>query len=52
MIDYCLVNKLITLDDIKFCIQCLVTIESDYYNKFIDYCYEKVDEDYKNYLLI
>jgi len=47
MIDYCLQNNIINLDDIKYCVQCLVTIPCDYYNEFIDYCYEKLDEDYK-----
>ena len=47
MIVYCLQNGLIKLDNIKYCVQCLVTIPSDYYNEFIDYCYEKLDENDK-----
>ena len=38
MIDYCLQNNIINLDDIKYCVQCLVTIPCDYYNELIDYC--------------
>jgi len=47
MIDYCLQNNIITLDNIKYCVQCLVTIPCDYYNEFIDYCYKNLPEDYK-----
>ena len=47
MIEYCLNNKIIKLDDIKYCVQCLVTIPSYYYNEFIDYCYDNLDDDYK-----
>ena len=47
MIDYCLQNNIIKLDNIKYCVQCLVSIPANYYNEFIDYCYEKLDEDYK-----
>ena len=47
MIDYCLTNNIIKLENIKFCVHCLVTIPCDYYNEFIDYCYETLPEDYK-----
>jgi hypothetical protein len=47
MIDYCLSNDIIKLENIKFCVHCLVTIPCDYYNEFIDYCYETLPEDYK-----
>ena len=36
IIVYCLQNGLIKLDNNKYCIQCLITIPSDYYNEFID----------------
>ena len=47
MINYCLENNIITLENIRFCVQCLVSIPANYYNEFIDYCYETLPEDYK-----
>ena len=47
MINYCLENNIITLENIKYCVQCLVSIPANYYNEFIDYCYETLPEDYK-----
>ena len=40
MVEYCLNNGIITLQNIKYCVQCLVSIPANYYNEFIDYCYE------------
>jgi DNA replication protein DnaC len=47
MIDYCLENNIIELENIKYCVQCLVSIPANYYNEFIDYCYDTLPEDYK-----
>ena len=47
MIEYCLKNDIITMENIKYCVQCLVTIPCDYYNEFIDYCYKTLPDDYK-----
>jgi hypothetical protein len=47
MVEYCLAIGIITLENIKYCVHCLVTIPANYYNEFIDYCYEKLDDDYK-----
>jgi hypothetical protein len=44
MIDYCLQNKIITKDNIKFMIKSSLTIPHDYYNKFIKYCDEHITE--------
>ena len=47
MVNYCLENNIITLENIKYCVQCLVSIPANYYNEFIDYCYDTLPEDYK-----
>ena len=47
MIEYCLENQIINLDNIKYCVQCLVTIPANYYNEFIDFCYDNLEDNYK-----
>ena len=42
---YCLQTGLLKLDNIKYCVKCLVTISCAYNNEFIYYCYEKLDEN-------
>jgi deoxyadenosine/deoxycytidine kinase len=43
MIKYCLDNKIITHDNIKYEVISSLTIPSNYYNEFIDYCYKNID---------
>ncbi len=45
MICYCLENDIIKLDNIKYVIKSSLTLQKNYYNKFIDYCYNNI-EDY------
>ena len=45
MIDYCLENNIITHADIKYTVQAQVIVQSDYYNMFIDKCYNELPED-------
>ena len=40
MIEYCLNNGIITHDNIKYEIISSLTIPSNYYNEFIEYCYK------------
>ena len=44
MIVYCLQNDIIKLEDIKFVIKSSLTLKKDYYNKFIDYCYNNIKD--------
>ena len=43
MIEYCLKNGIITHDNIKYQIISSLTIPSNYYNEFIEYCYKHID---------
>ena len=43
MVKYCLDNKIITHDDIKYEVISSLTIPSNYYNEFIEYCYTNID---------
>ena len=43
MIEYCLDNKIITHDNIKYEIISSLTIPANYYNEFIEYCYKNID---------
>ena len=47
MIDYCLENNIIIHADIKYTytVQAQLLVESDYYNSFIDKCYNELPED-------
>ena len=45
MIDYCLENNIITHKDIKYTVQAQLIVQSDYYNMFIDKCYNELPED-------
>ena len=47
MIDFCLSEKLITYENIKYCVISSCTIPHDYFNKFILNCREKLGEDGK-----
>ena len=47
MIEYLLKHNLITLDNIKFCVIASLTIEENYFNGFIDYCYDNLGKDAK-----
>ena len=44
MICYCLENNIIKLDNIKYIIKSSLTIKKNYYNKFIDYCYNNIKD--------
>jgi hypothetical protein len=47
MIEYCLSNGLIYEDNIKYALYSGLTIPHNYYNKFIDYLYESLDNKAK-----
>ncbi len=51
MIWYCLENNIIKLDNIKYLIKSSLSLLRNYYNKFIDYCYENI-KDYDSKLAI
>jgi len=44
MICYCIENSIIKLDNIKYVIKSSLSIKKDYYNKFIDYCYNNIKD--------
>ena len=44
MINYCIENKLIKMNDIKYVIYSSLSIKKDYYNEFINYLNKNVDE--------
>ena len=43
--DYCLENNIIKHSDIKYTVQAQLTILYNYYNEFIDKCYNELPED-------
>jgi hypothetical protein len=43
MIKYCLDNNIISHDNIKYEVISSLTIPSNYYNEFIEYCYKNID---------
>ena len=43
MVKYCLDNNIIKHDDIKYEVISSLTIPSNYYNEFIEYCYTNID---------
>ena len=45
MVEYCLENNIITHDNIKYTIQAQLMVKCDYYNDFIDKCYNELPED-------
>jgi hypothetical protein len=45
MIKYCLDKNLITNENIKYVIKSVLTIKSNYYNEFIDLCYDNIEKD-------
>ena len=45
MIDYCLENNIITHADIKYTVQAQLIVQSDYYNSFINKCYNELPKD-------
>ena len=47
MIEYCLKERLIEEKNIKYAIYSSLTIEHNYYNKFIDYLYEVLGDKAK-----
>ena len=47
MIDYCLEKNIIKKEDIKYTVQASVAVPADYFNEFIDYCYNNLDNDIK-----
>ena len=42
MVDYCIDNNIIKHSDIKYTVQAQLTILYDYYNEFIDKCYNEL----------
>ena len=44
MIWYCLENNIIKLDNIKYVIKSSLSLPSNYYNKFIDYCSKNIKD--------
>ncbi len=44
MVCYCLENNIITLDNIKYVVESSLSLPSNYYNKFIDYCYKNIKD--------
>jgi len=44
MVCYCLDNDIIKLDNIKYVIKSSLTLPKNYYNKFIDYCYNNIKD--------
>jgi hypothetical protein len=47
MIEYCLNNHLIKEENIKYAIYSSLSIEHNYYNKFIDYLYDVLGDKAK-----
>jgi Zn finger protein HypA/HybF involved in hydrogenase expression len=47
MVDYCLTNNIIKEENIKYTVQASVPIPANYFNEFIDYCYDNLDDDIK-----
>ena len=47
MIDYCLTNNIIKEENIKYTVQSSMSIPANYFNEFIDYCYNNLDDDVK-----
>ncbi len=43
MIWYCLENNIIKLDHIKYVIKSSLSLKKNYYYKFIDYCYNNME---------
>jgi hypothetical protein len=53
MIEYCLKNKLIKHEDIKYNIKSILSIPSTYYNEYIYLCYKSLDkhDDIINFIM-
>ncbi len=47
MVCYCLENDIIKLDNIKYVIKSSLSLPKHYYNKFIDYCYNSIENQNK-----
>ena len=45
MVDYCLENNIITHNHIQYTIQAQLTVNSGYYNSFIDKCNSELPDD-------
>ena len=46
MIEYCLTNNLIATSDIKYVVKASLSVDANYYNKFIDYVYGNLNNDF------
>jgi len=46
MVEYCLLNNLIKDSDIKYVIKASLSVDANYYNKFIDYVYGNLNNDF------
>ena len=46
MIEYCLSNNLIMQSEIKYVIKASLSVDANYYNKFIDYVYGNLKNDF------
>jgi hypothetical protein len=49
MIDYCLENNIITKENILYTVQASLTIPANYYNEFIDKCYNELPEELRKF---
>jgi len=47
MIDYCLENNIITKANIKYVLKSSCYIEANYFNLFIHFCYNELDDKFK-----
>jgi len=46
MVEYCLSNDLIKSTDVKYVIKASLSVDANYYNKFIDYVYGNLENDF------